>query len=247
MDGAVTASTDPNLPRTVDAGQGVTWWTDAWAMFTKNAAIWIVLGLVLLIILIVLACIPLVGQLASTLLMPVFAGSWMLAAQKSEGGGTLEVGDLFSAFRGDKLTPLIVVGALFLAMMVVIFLVMGVLGFGGFMGMMAGGAMGSAKGMMTGMGVGLFAMLIGLALFMLVSMALWFAPTLVVLRGVAPVDAMRLSFAASTKNVVPFLLWSIIYLVAAMIATIPLMLGWIVLVPVLMLTLYVSYKDVFGS
>jgi uncharacterized membrane protein len=247
MDGAATASSEANQPRTVDGGQGVTWWTDAWAMFKKNAAIWIVLGLVLLIILVVLACIPIVGQLASTLLLPVFAGSWMLAAQKCEAGGTLEVGDLFSAFKGDKLTPLIVVGALFLAMMVVIFLVMGVLGFGGFMGMMAGGAMGSAKGMMTGMGVGLFAMLIGLALFMLVSMALWFAPTLVVLRGVAPVDAMRLSFAASTKNVVPFLLWSIIYLVAAMIATIPLMLGWIVLVPVLMLTLYVSYKDVFGS
>ena len=247
MDGAVTASTDPNQPRTVDGGHGVTWWTDAWAMFTKNAAIWIVLGLILLIILIVLAVIPIVGQLASTLLLPVFAGSWMLAAQKFEGGGTLEVGDLFLAFKGDKLTPLVVVGALFLAMMVVIFLVMGVLGFGGFMGMMAGGSMGSARGMMAGMGVGLFAMLVGFVLFMLVSTALWFAPALVVLRGVAPVDAMRLSFAASMKNIVPFLLWSIIYFIAAMIATIPFGLGWIVLVPVLMLTLYVSYKDVFGT
>lgn len=247
MDGAVTASTDPNQPRTVDGGHGVTWWTDAWAMFTKNAAIWIVLGLVLLIILIVLAVIPIVGQLASTLLLPVFAGSWMLTAQKFEGGGTLEVGDLFLAFKGDKLTPLVVVGALFLAMMVVIFLVMGVLGFGGFMGMMAGGAMGSGKGMMAGMGVGLFAMLVGFVLFMLVSTALWFAPALVVLRGVAPVDAMRLSFAASMKNIVPFLLWSIIYFIAAMIATIPFGLGWIVLVPVLMLTLYVSYKDVFST
>ena len=55
MDGAVTASSDPNQPRTVDGGHGVTWWTDAWALFTKNAAIWIVLGLILLIILIVLA------------------------------------------------------------------------------------------------------------------------------------------------------------------------------------------------
>ncbi len=100
---------------------------------------------------------------------------------------------------------------------------------------------------MAGMGVGLFAMLVGFVLFMLVSTALWFAPALVVLRGVAPVDAMRLSFAASMKNIVPFLLWSIIYFIAAMIATIPFGLGWIVLVPVLMLTLYVSYKDVFST
>lgn len=243
MDGAVTTSNEANQPRAVDGGHGVTWWTDAWALFTKNAAIWVVLGLILFIILIVLAFIPIVGQLASALLLPVFAGSWMLAAQKLEGGGTLEVADLFSAFKGDKMTPLIVVGALFLAAMVVIVLLMGVLGFGGVMGM----ASGDAKGMMAGMGVSLLAMLIGFVLFMLVTMALWFAPPLVVLRGVAPVDAMRQSFAASMKNMVPFLLWGLIYIVASIVASIPLGLGWLVLWPVLMLTMYVSYKDVFGA
>jgi uncharacterized membrane protein len=247
MDGAVTTNTDPNQPRTVDGAHGVTWWTDAWDLFMKNVAIWIVLGLILFIILIVLAVIPIVGQLASALLLPVFVGSWMMAAQKLEGGGTLEAGDLFSAFKGDKVTPLIVVGALFLAMMVVIFVVMGVLGFGGAMGMMAGGAMHSARGMMAGFGVGMLAMLVGFILFFLVTMALWFAPPLVALRGVAPIDAMRLSFAASLKNVVPFLLWSLIYIVASIVATIPIFLGWLVLGPVLMLTVYVSYKDVFGA
>ncbi|HET7528409.1 MAG TPA: BPSS1780 family membrane protein [Burkholderiaceae bacterium] len=242
MDGAVTTSNDPNEPRAVDGGQGVTWWTDAWALFTKNAVIWVVLGLILFIILLVLAFIPLIGQVASALLAPVFAGSWMLAARKLEGGGTLEVGDLFSAFKSDKLTPLIVVGALFLAMMVVIVLVMSVLGFGGVAGMMASG---SAKGMMAGLGVGMLGMLVGLILFFLVTMALWFAPPLVALRGVAPVDSMKLSFAASLKNIVPFLLWSIIYIIASIIASIPFGLGWLVLGPVVMLTMYVSYKDVF--
>src|SRR5262245_32241400 len=123
MEGTVTTGSDPNEPRSVDGGQGVTWWTDAWALFTKNAAIWVVLGLILLIILLVLAFIPLVGQVAEVLLLPVFAGSWMLAAKKLESGGTLEVADLFSAFKSDKLTPLIVVGALFLAAMVVVLLV----------------------------------------------------------------------------------------------------------------------------
>ena len=143
--------------------------------------------------------------------------------------------------------PLIIVGALFLGAMVVIVLLMGVLGFGGVMSMMAGGATGSAAGTMAGMGVSFFAMLIGFALFMLVTMALWFAPPLVALRGVPPVDAMRLSFAASLKNIVPFLLWGLIYIVASIIASIPLGLGWLVLLPLLMLTLYVSYKDVFAG
>jgi len=247
MDGAVTTSSDANQPRAVDGGQGVTWWTDAWALFTKNAVIWIVLGLILFIILLVLAVIPIVGQLASALLLPVFVGSWMMAAQKLEGGGTLEAGDLFSAFKGDKLTPLVVVGALFLGMVVVIVLVMGALGFGGAMGMVAGGAMHSGKGVMAGLGVGMLGMLVGVVLFFLATMALWFAPPLVVLRGVAPVEALRLSFAASLKNVVPFLVWSLIYIVASIVASIPLGLGWLVLWPVVMLTVYVSYKDVFAA
>ena len=247
MDGALTNGTDPNQPRTVAADRGVAWWTDAWAMFMKNVAIWVVLGLVLLIVLVVLAFVPLVGQIATALLLPVFAGSWVLAARKFEGGGTLEIGDLFSAFKSDRLTPLVVVGAIFLAAMVVVFLILGVLGFGGVASMVAGGAGGSGKSVLAGLGVSMFAMLVGLVLFSLVTMALWFAPPLVALRGVAPVDALRISFAASLKNVVPFLLWGLIYIVASIVASIPLGLGWLVLWPVLMLTMYVSYKDVFAS
>ena len=247
MDGALTTGNDPNQPRAVDGGRGVAWWTDAWALFTRSAVIWVVLGLILFIILVVLAFIPIVGQLASALLLPVFAGSWMMAARKLEGGAALEVGDLFTAFKGDRLTPLVVVGALFTAMMVVVFGVMALLGFGGAMGMMAGGMMGSGKGMAAGLGVGLLGVLIGLALFTLVTMALWFAPPLVALRGMAPVDALRASFAACLKNIVPFLLWGLIYIVASIIASIPFGLGWLVLWPVLMLTMYVSYKDVFGG
>ncbi len=63
----------------------------------------------------------------------------------------------------------------------------------------------------------------------------------------APVEAMKASFAACLKNTVPFLVYGALYLVAAIVASIPFGLGWIVLVPVLMLTMYVSYKDIFGS
>jgi uncharacterized membrane protein len=57
---------------------------------------------------------------------------------------------------------------------------------------------------------------------------------------------MKASLAACLKNVVPFLVYGVLYIVAAIVASIPFGLGWIVLVPVLMLTVYVSYKDVFG-
>jgi uncharacterized membrane protein len=238
------ATIGPVAARAVDANHGVEWWSQGWALFTKNAGMWIVLALILLIIFIVLAFIPLLGSLAGSVLLPVFIGSWMLAARKVESGGALEVGDLFAAFK-DKVTPLLVIGGLLLAATLVIGLVAGALGFGAVMGMAAGGSQNSVGGAMAAASAGMLAMLVGLVLGLMVAMALWFAPALVVFRNVAPLDALKVSAAACLKNVVPFLLYGVIYLVAAIVASIAFGLGWIVLVPVVLLTQYVAYKDLF--
>jgi len=78
-------------------------------------------------------------------------------------------------------------------------------------------------------------------------MALWFAPALVVFRNVPPLDALRLSATAVLKNTLPFLVYGAIYLVASIVASIPFGLGWIVLLPVSLITAYVSYREVFGD
>ena len=233
-------------PRSVAAGRGISWWSEAWALFTKNAGMWIALSLILLVILVVLSCIPVLGSLAASLLLPVFVGGWLLAARKVETGGALELGDLFAGFK-DKLTPLLVLGALVLVATLVIGAVVGALGFGALMGMVMGGSQLSTGGMAAAMGATMLALLIGLTLALVVSMAIWFAPALVVFHNVAPVEALKASVAASRKNIVPFLLYGVIYIVATILASIPFGLGWIVLVPVLLLTVYVSYKDVFGE
>ena len=236
----------PPEPRAVDAARGIAWWTDAWALFAKSAGLWIVLALISFIIFVVLSAIPVLGSIAASLLTPVFVAGWMLAARKVEAGGSLEVGDLFSAFQ-DKLTPLLVLGALLLAASVVIFLAVGALGFGAVMGMVMGGSQNSVGGMMAGLGAGMVALLVGGVLGALVAMAFWFAPALVVFRNVAPVDALKASFAANLKNLMAFLVYGALYLVAAIVASIPFGLGWVVLVPLSVLTVYVSYREVFGE
>lgn len=248
MEGAVmTPAAGADQSRAVAAERGLAWWTEAWALFMKNAGLWIVIGLIFFVILFVLGLIPLLGGLAACLLMPVFVGGWMQAAQKTEGGGTLEIGDLFAAFKGDRLTPLIVVGAIALAMAIAIGVVMMVFGFGSVAGLVMGGARGSGGGMMAGLGLGLFAVLVAMVLGFVAGMAIWFAPALVALRGTAPVEAIKASFSASLKNIVPFLLWFVIYIGAAIVASIPLGLGWIVLGPLVLLTIYTAYKDVFAA
>jgi len=233
--------------RTVASGRGVDWWSEAWALFVKAAGMWIVLAILLVLILVVVNFVPLLGQIAVALLLPAFAGSWMVAARKVEQGGELAPGDLFTALRGDKLTPLLILGALLLAFGVAIAVVAGLLGAGAIVGVAAGGADRSIGAALAALSAGLLAFGVMLLIGVVASMALWFAPALVVFRGTKPLDALRISFATSLKNIVPFLLWTLIYIVASIVASIPFGLGWIVLVPVTMLTVYVSYRDVFGA
>ena len=84
-------------------------------------------------------------------------------------------------------------------------------------------------------------------LFMMpLLMAYWFAPVLVGLNNLTAVAAMRLSFRASVRNILPFLLYGLIFIVLLALAIIPFGLGLIVVVPVMMTSLYTSYVDVFS-
>jgi uncharacterized membrane protein len=78
-----------------------------------------------------------------------------------------------------------------------------------------------------------------------VFMAMWFAPPLVVFHQQGAVEAMKNSFFACLKNIVPFLLYSVILFVAAIVASIPFGLGWLVLGPVIAASLYTGYRDLF--
>jgi hypothetical protein len=227
-------------PRQVDAGHGVTWWMDAWGLFTRNAVMWVVLTLILAAIFFVFSYIPFLGGIAGMLLTPVFMGSWMLAAHKLDTGGTLEVGDLFLGFQG-KLAPLLVLGGLQLACAVAMYIGVAALGVAAVAAFYAGGSL------MAIIFAGMAALLVALIGIVLLSILFWFAPALVVLRNASPVEAIRASFLANLKNLLAHLVYGLITLVALFVATIPFGLGLLVFLPLALLTMYTSYKDVFGE
>jgi uncharacterized membrane protein len=76
-------------------------------------------------------------------------------------------------------------------------------------------------------------------------MAVWFAPPLVVFHDLGAGEAMKSSFVACLRNVVPFLVYGVILLLLSMLASLPFGLGWLVLGPVLAGSLYTSYRDIF--
>ena len=195
--------------RAVGAGQGWTWIADGFGLFKKAPGMWIALVIVLFVILVVLAFIPLLGAVATFLLMPLFVGGLMLGCRALQSGGELELGHLFAGFKTHT-ANLIVLGALAIGGWIIVMLpVIAIVGAGAMFGMMRGDAAGAAA--MGGSFV--LAWLVAMALSIPIYMALWFAPALVVLRGLAPAAAIKESFLGCLKNIVPFLIYGIVLLV----------------------------------
>ncbi|HSB47990.1 MAG TPA: BPSS1780 family membrane protein [Burkholderiales bacterium] len=229
--------------RAVGAGQGWTWIAEGFGLFRKAPGIWIAAVVILFVILIVLAFIPLLGAVATFLVMPVFVGGLLLGCRALQGGGELELAHLFAGFK-EQTGNLIVVGALAIGAWIIVMIpVVLIVGTGAVMALLRGDAAGAAA---MGGGV-LLAWLVALALSIPIYMALWFAPALVVLRGMAPVAALQESFFGCLKNILPFLVYSIVLMVLGIVASIPLGLGWLVLGPTLIASVYVSYRDIFGG
>jgi len=226
------------------AGDGWNWIAEGWRLFMKAPGTWIAIAVVASVIFVVLALIPILGGLALSLLAPVFAAGLMLGCRALDHGQPLEFRHLFAGFQ-VQLGNLVAVGAIYLglslAIMLVVMLATGASMFALFAG---GGAQNpaAAAGAFTTMAL---AMLVAALLFVPLAMAMWFAPPLVVLHELGPVEAMKQSFGGCLRNVVPFLVYGVVLFVLAILASLPFGLGWLVLMPVLAASIYTGYRDIY--
>jgi hypothetical protein len=237
--------------RSVSAGQGTTWIGQGWQLFMQAPLIGIVNVVIFLVIMFVLAFIPLLGNIAIALLTPVFFAGFFIGADHLRRGDALEVGHLFAGFK-EKIGPLMIIGAINLAVTIAIAIVIAVLiaitiGTGGFMAIMSGGGdSANTSALLGGVGFGfLVIMLLAILVFIPVGLAFALAPALVVFHDVQPVDAIVQGFKAVLKNIAPFIIFGIIIMVITVIAFIPFALGLLVTIPLSIGALYSAYRDIF--
>ncbi len=231
--------------RTVDMGQGVSWIGKGWHNFMRNPGMWIVLGLALAIVFVVLSLIPFVGGLVASLVSPVFMAGLLFAAREVEEGRPIELGHLIRGFQESQaLNGLLSLGGIMLAGFLISAIVIFFLAGAAMMTAMHGDPDAiSALALGTG---GLVGLLLVLAIQLLVAMAVVYAVPLVMFKNVRPGEAMRASFNACVRNFLPLLVFSVIYLVLGVVASLPFMLGWLVLFPASVGMLYASYRDCFS-
>lgn len=232
-----------NEPQRVPFGRGWSWLADGFRLFARSPLIWMINFLLFMIVMFISMFIP----FASNVLNPILLGGLMNGSRAIDMGGSLEVSHLFSGFNKDG-GKLAITGLIFLAGMFVVMIVLMIIagasmyGLGVFESFMVEGADQDPTLFLS-----IFAIfyLLMLAALLPLMMAIWFAPALIVFHGKEPFEAMKLSFMGCLRNILPFFLYSIIGTVFMVIASIPLFLGWFIIMPVFIASMYSGYKDIF--
>lgn len=233
--------------RTVAAGHGWRWIVDGWDLFRRQAGMWILLAVLSAVVLLMLAAMPVVGGAAAAVVAPVLAGGLMLACRTVDEGGSLQIEQLVAGLRRNT-QPLVMVGVFHLVASLLILLLLTIfiganVGIGALLGSTVGHP--GIGAMTAGLASMFLAALIGVALAVPVYAAIWFAPALIVLHDVDAVAALRASFFAILKNIPAVLWYSLVLLGLAIAAGIPFGLGYFVLAPVAIASVYTGYRDIF--
>lgn len=217
------------------------WIVSGFQLFKANPAMWIILLFIYLAIMIPVSLLPVIGSVVSTLLAPVFAAGMMWGCLALIRKQDLEINHLFEGFKHNT-SQLIAVGGIYMLSLLVIAVFVVLALDKDTVELLVKGKDLSPE---QASGV-LLPILLAMLFVMPVLMAYWFAPILVGLHNMRALDAMKLSFMACLKNMWPFLLYGIIFMVLLMVAIIPFGLGLLIAVPLMMTSLYTSYVDVFG-
>ena len=248
---------------TLPARRGWRWLTDGFAIFRRNQLRLSLAVLGYWILMALINAVPLAGQLAATLLIPVFSVSLMNACRLLEQGGPLPPQLLVTGFQ-QNLRRLLMLGAVYIAVSVAILAIVAVAD-GGVLFRLVVLAESPAEKVLTSAPV-MFAGQLALLLIAPLMMAYWYAPVLVAWHDLPVGKALFFSFVASLRNWRAFLVYAAS--IAVVGALVPgLLLGLfgtmfggselltvaltslivLVLLPTLYASFYVSYRDVFVS
>jgi uncharacterized membrane protein len=175
----------------------------------------------------------------------VFSAGFVVACRSLERGGEFELEHIFAGFK-RRFGSLVIVGLLTMLGWIAIFLVFAMFaGFTILTAMLTGETQTALTAVTASTLTILLGALVAAALSIPLVAAYWFAPALVVMHGLSPLEAMKASFVGSLRNFIPFLVYGIVMLLFALLAAIPLGLGLLVWLPLAITSSYAAYRGIF--
>lgn len=231
--------------RKVGVAHGWMWLKQGFWLFKQNPFIWMVLTSILVVGTFGIALFPVVGGALSTILFPAFFAGLMLGCHALAGEQELELMHLFSGFQKHA-ARLVTLGGIDLAGKL---LIVGAIMLGGGENLVAIMTSGqppedpevvlqafTEAGIMFPLGV---------LLSVVLETCVLFAVLLVLFRELAPLPALLGALRAFLRNALPFLVYGLMLLPLAVLASLPWMLGWLVLLPITITSQYAIYRDLF--
>ncbi|MGE0385032.1 MAG: BPSS1780 family membrane protein [Gammaproteobacteria bacterium] len=226
-------------PMQVEAGRALDWFGAGWAMFMRAPGPWAILALVTLVVLFVASIVPVLNYIALPFLTPLLQAGLTVSARASDSGAMPRVEDLWAPMNDPRTRNGLValaIGAA-VAQLALIALVVVLVGSSILGAAIGGGAVLAGTSLFGGLAV--------LLVLAAVTMALLYAPILVLEAGLAPVAALQGSFSACLTNMGALAVAGLVLIVASVLASLPLMLGWVLLIPVTIGAIWTSYKAIF--
>ncbi len=243
----------------VPAGRGVGWIGEGWQTFAASPGMWLVLTLVWILLNVALQAFPFVGQLVTWFVAPTLAGGLLIAADDARAGRELDLACLFRPVT-DAATrnPVLILGGLYLganlgAMVVGFVLLVGAAGttlvrhHGGSLPLDPAQVQVDPSLLFALGGVALLVVLLVLTLVLLITILFYFAIPLVTFGRFEAGRAIATGLRGLLRNWAPLTVMGLLYIPLSLLATLPLGLGWLILVPMTFGMWHASYRDVFGE
>ena len=228
--------------RSLPAGRGAGWIGDAWRLLKSQPGKWAVAMLLLLAFYIVISIIPLVN-IFSSFVGPFVTAGIAMAADEQRRKGTFEIGTLLGGFKRNPASLLAVAGVMFLLFMVIVVVFMVTIG-AAVASQLFQGKQAEAVAALMSPGY-LLVVLVCLALALPVIAATYMAPALIVLHDQPAMTAMKMSLIGGVKNILPGIVFGLCGLGLTILASIPLGLGLLIVFPLMFITNYTVYRDIF--
>jgi uncharacterized membrane protein len=234
----------------VPASHGWLWIRHGYRLIMRNPLQSFSRAMVFALGLFLVMLIPMGGVLLAMLIMPVLMAGYMRVCRALEYSEKIEPRFIFAGFQ-HRTAQLVSLGGMLLLGMIVVSMITLAMGGDALNAMLTtyqkdqdANALLEA---MTAPGSGILpGLMTGLGLMFALMLAFQYAPMLVFFDQKTPWEALIASLRGSILNIVPILVYSMIMqLVAFALSIIPMGMGWIILLPIGLTSIYVSYRDIF--
>jgi hypothetical protein len=224
----------------LSASRGVQWLAESFRMFRAQPAPWMALTAGWVSITFLLLVVPFLGGVVANFLQPAFFASFAIAGYKQSAGERIAMADLFSGFR-RQMRSQVNLGAVLLVSEIAIFAIMAAMG----LPVASDGEPFSMAEYVEALQGKEWILACGFLLTVIVKGALWFAPPLIAFHGMPTMHAIRWSVYAALANLGTMMVYGAILLLLFFAGVIPWGLGLVVVLPVMAISTFVGYREVF--